>query len=367
MYVLMDYRWINKDNCRIPAQVAALRIDGNGNCVDVFSSTFHLEPNDVENWDPIVFEGHSKDTFLAGKTASQAFRALSLWLEDDDVLCWMHQANRDNFVKDCPQEKAKKNSIILGVPLVIRITEGKETHSNILSSAEKNGLVANFISKVLHKGSCDLIPKDARLRTCNTIKQGVSERLKPCVCCRREFNLVRRDINLKILQNMEYPYVHAKDGNVIHRRECTRMLNAETICAVGKMEQSTESKYRPCKCCVPDFDEMRSDTELIQYDLSAYKFLKRTGFSFNIDGKILKISTPVGEWFVEPREEQYHLEHRNLSGLCSDSRHVQPVSFVNMDRICAYIERHDRTLQEKVKKHRKRISLAQPKSEEIGR
>lgn len=355
----------------------------------------------------IEFEGHSKDTFLVGKTSSQAFRTLSLWLEDDDVLCWMHQANRDNFVKDCPQEKAKRNSILIGVPLVNRITEGKETHSNILRSAEENGLVANFerksalasvltlqqmlkensglldeiylsgdrkpeyvcdiMSKVLHKGSCDLIPKDARLRTCNTIKQGVSERLKPCVCCRREFNLVRRDINLKILQNMEYPYVHAKDGNVIHRRECTRMLNAETICAVGKMEQSTESKYRPCKCCVPDFEEMRLDTELIQYDLSAYKFLKRTGFSFNIDGKILKISTPVGEWFVEPRDGQYHLEHRNLSGLCSDSRHVQPVVFIKISQVCSYIEKHDRTLQQKVEKSRKQISMEQPKSEEKDR
>ena len=314
MYVLMDMEWYCGSGGRIfSTQLAALRTDESWGRRDCFFSRIRPDRTDTPDWTHIAFSGGKPEDFLCAPTLSAALRNLRMWLQKDDVLCWWaeeapkvfkrlhtpllhtpvlqvppavpHRVLLDHvspilISKGIAQEKPYKIAAFLGLEIptpahcsehdVLTIQAVLQAldfpQENLRKQAKRR--TSRYGSRqdpvhadmpyqldtnigLLHRKDCDDIPGGTVLSGFVSFKPCFNGKARPCPCLAAEYRSAKRNRNQSIIDRSQYNFVYAKTSPVFHRRDCFRILSADSIMGSVFYDACAKTGRRPCKLCKP--------------------------------------------------------------------------------------------------------------------
>lgn len=315
MYVLMDLEWFcTRRGTILPTQLAALRVNENWRELDRFFSRIKPDCSGTPDWTHMAFYGGKPEDFLCAPTLSVALRSLHMWLQRDDVLCWWAEEAPKVFKRlytpllhtpilqappavthrvlldyvspaltsrDIAQENPYKIAASLGltVPTPAHCSEHDVQtiqavlqaldfpQENLRSRAKRrtsrygsrhNPVHADMsyqldaATGLLHRKDCDDIPDGAVLSGFASFKPCLSGKARPCPCLMEEYRRAKRKRNQSIIDRSQYNFVYAKTSPVFHRRECSRILSANSIkCHPALLRQVDALQFKYHRRCHP--------------------------------------------------------------------------------------------------------------------
>lgn len=314
MYVLMDLEWFCASQGNpFPTQLAALRVDESWRELDRFFSRIKPDCTDTPDWIHMAFSGGKPEDFLRAPTLSAVLRNLRTWLQKDDVLCWWAEEAPEIFKRlhtpllqtppavphrvlldhvspaltsrDIVQKNPYKIAASLGltVPTPAHCSEHDVLiiqavlraldfpHENLRSRAKRR--TSRYGSKqdpvhadmpyqldaatgLLHRKDCDDIPDGAVLSGFASFKPCFNGKARPCPCLTEEYRRAKRERNQNIIDRSQYNFVYVKTSPVFHRRDCSRILSANSIMGSIFYDACAKTGRRPCKLCKPSALEL---------------------------------------------------------------------------------------------------------------
>lgn len=88
MFVLMDIEWIeNRIHHICPTQIAAMRVDEQWHCLELFYSRIRPRDNSFHKWKHMAYTGATATDFLYANSLYRVLTELQDWLRDDDIIC----------------------------------------------------------------------------------------------------------------------------------------------------------------------------------------------------------------------------------------------------------------------------------------
>lgn len=314
MYVLMDLEWFCASQGNpFPTQLAALRVDESWRELDRFFSRIKPDCTDTPDWIHMAFSGGKPEDFLRAPTLSAVLRNLRTWLQKDDVLCWWAEEAPEIFKRlhtpllqtppavphrvlldhvspilasrDIAQKNPYKIAASLGltVPTPAHCSEHDVLtiqavlqalyfpHENLRSRAKRR--TSRYGSRqdpvhadmpyqldaatgLLHRKDCDDIPDGAVLSGFASFKPCFNGKARPCPCLTEEYRRAKRERNQNIIDRSQYNFVYVKTSPVFHRRDCSRILSANSIMGSIFYDACAKTGRRPCKLCKPSALEL---------------------------------------------------------------------------------------------------------------
>ena len=319
MYVLMDLEWFCTGQGNIfPTQIAALRVDENWRRLDHFFSRIRPGRTDTPNWAHIAFSGGKPEDFLCAPTLSAALRGLRMWLQKDDVLCWWaeeapkvfkqlhtpllhtpvlqappampHRVLLDHvgpilaskgIVQENPYKIAASLGLtaptpahcsehdVLAIQAVLQALNFPQENLSKRAKRRANRYGSNQDpthadmpyqldagTGLLHKKDCDDIPDGAALSGFASFKPCFNGKARPCPCLAEEYRWAKRKRNQSIINRSQYNFAYTKTSLVFHRRDCPRILSANSIMGSVFYDACAKTGRRPCKLCKPSALEL---------------------------------------------------------------------------------------------------------------
>lgn len=314
MYVLMDLEWFCASQGNpFPTQLAALRVDESWRELDRFFSRIKPDCAGTPDWAHMAFSGGKPEDFLRAPTLSAVLRNLRMWLQKDDVLCWWAEEAPEIFKRlhtsllqtppavphrvlldhvspilasrDIAQKNPYKIAASLGltVPTPAHCSEHDVQtiqavlqaldfpRENLRSRAKRrtsrygsrqNPVHADMpyqldaATGLLHRKDCDDIPDGAVLSGFASFKPCFNGKARPCPCLTEEYRRAKRERNQSIIDRSQYNFVYVKTSPVFHRRDCSRILSANSIMGSIFYDACAKTGRRPCKLCKPSALEL---------------------------------------------------------------------------------------------------------------
>lgn len=96
MFVLMDIEWIeNRIHHICPTQIAAMRVDEQWHCLDLFYSRIRPRDSSFHQWKHMAYSGASATDFLYANSLCRVLTELQDWLRDDDIICFWFEDSKN--------------------------------------------------------------------------------------------------------------------------------------------------------------------------------------------------------------------------------------------------------------------------------
>ncbi|WP_160668128.1 exonuclease domain-containing protein [Colidextribacter sp. OB.20] len=314
MYVLMDLEWFCTDQRNMfPTQIAALRVDKNWQRLDLFFSRIKTECANTPDWTHMAFSGGAPEDFLSAPALSKVLRDFRVWLHKDDVLCWWaeeapkifkqlhtpllqtpvlqappavpHRVLLDHVSpvlasKGIKQENPYKIAAalelavhapahcsehdVLTIRTVLQALDfpqenlGKRAKRRTGRYSSRQDPVhadmpyqLDATTGLLHRKDCDDIPDGAVLSGFASFKPCFNGKARPCPRLTEEYRSAKRKRKQNTIARSQYNFVYVKTSPVFHRRDCSRILSANSIMGSIFYEGCTKTGRRPCRLCKP--------------------------------------------------------------------------------------------------------------------
>lgn len=302
MNVIADFEWIERAMERYPTQLAAIRVNLNGQIVSEFKERIRPEKVQFYHWNHVAYAGGGPEDFLQAAEAEEVFECFANWLEEDDVLCWWAREVeevfhvlykrytgsqlekkcvivRESLAQHLQNENIKKRSAYtiakekgIEVPpvqhdayndvmAIQQLLAGVSFKMEDLESAANNEQSsvlywASLHDRLIHRSSCPVFDCQDPIDVKYNIKFFPEKKYRPCkLCCGAEVEewLIRR--NQERVQKSDWRYVYDEKGQYFHKRDCDMWLKAEWLTGCCYYTKAVAKGKQPCPVCQPSIQD----------------------------------------------------------------------------------------------------------------
>lgn len=367
MPVLVDVEWVvSPQKERNLTQISAMRIDE----FCVLKKEFYalVCPKDPDNtdWGAVAYNGHEPDDFLSAKSEEAVVKAFFDWLEPGDTLCcWATSAI--GTMRQIHQRW-------MGTKLSIKCVALQEQIDPYLPELAKEARGLYAVAQAC--GVERLTPEHDSHNDVETLKELVQSlwknqlkwmpEKKKAFETGRHNQRLRKEQNLKWMQQEHYAYLFVPGSKVFHRNHCTALLNARNIQGCIYYKKAAQN-HRPCKLCHPIPDP---DMEWKMAHQNASKIAHQESSQEDISrNEVIRTRLLGGAWT--------EIARKKLVGCCHNCLHPGKLTEKILEqhdcinKKCYYFERypeadHWRKLEQKQKtKKEVRVLKRQKKDREI--
>ena len=298
MYTLMDIEWIElEDQTRHPTQIAAMRVDKDWQCQDVFYTRIQPEDPQFHIWEHVAYTGGYANEFLSAPPLAEVCRQLNRWLKPDDTLCWWRDPSDEVFHSFFPQVENSRLILFPHISSYLHYSPyliGSEYHivskfgirqsvkrhfasddvstmrlalylikfpqelleipiesSSDTSPPQLTTYILDLNHQVIHENNCEKLLNASAVREEASMELLLGRGNKPCICCIESYRQTLRKRNRDIIARSEYSFVYSPDSKIFHTRCCDRILAAEKIQGTVKYITCLGTGRSPCKVCKP--------------------------------------------------------------------------------------------------------------------
>ena len=158
------------------------------------------------------------------------------------------------------------------------------------------------------------------------------------------------------LTQPEFSFWAGSGYSTFHIRTCPKIAGLSNLRGFKYYDAAIRAGFSPCKHCkpspkhntevsIPIYNQIRAD-ETVE-DLK--ELCERYNYEFGYTGTYVTIETPVGKWRINVNTRPVKVEHANLAYGGNPKYHMQHRIFLSLTDTFRYIERHDTTLEARIK------------------
>ena len=159
------------------------------------------------------------------------------------------------------------------------------------------------------------------------------------------------------LTQPEYSFWAGSGYSTFHIRSCPKISGLTNLKGFKYYDAAIRAGFSPCKQCkpspkhnteisIPIYNKIRSDEKFEDIQALCDRFHYTCGFN----GIYMTIETPVGKWRINVQTQPIKVEHANIGVAGPHAKyHRQPRIFLSLTDTFRYIERHDTTLEARIK------------------
>ena len=253
MVVLLDIEWIEYDKGKVhPTQLAAIRVDENGEVLDEAFSRMRPQEAGAYQWRHIAYTGGKAGDYLEAPFPAEVLRDFMDWLEPEDMLCWWNDDGDRIF------RKVLREHLDL-----------EDTHpSRILGD-----YVAGFLqNEETFRGNPYRLAKARNLETPGTAHYAWNDAEMI------RYLLEQIEFPYESLQHPPIPapisdkksskskpakdkpkapevptYYYDREGNIIHRAACDLVPSFFGMEEQHTLKKALSQGYEPCACCKAEY------------------------------------------------------------------------------------------------------------------
>ena len=164
----------------------------------------------------------------------------------------------------------------------------------------------------------------------------------------------KRDIYT--LTQPEFSFWAGSGYSTFHIRSCPKLSGLKNLKGFKHYDMAIRAGFSPCKHCkpspkhnteisIPIYNKVRADEKV--EDIRA--LCDRYQYEHSFNGTHLIIETPVGKWRINVQTQPIKVEHANIGYDKNAKYHKQHRIFLSLTDTFRYIERHDTTLEARLK------------------